>query len=282
MSFTEDELQAFNAILDRRLSAHRHEMEQTFDRRMNALRHDLDQRLVTAQQEILRALASQLSSQQSELNTTLNQKLDAQRKQVAHVMSQQAEENQQQVGELMDRVQAAQLPEIEQLISRHFTLQSHDEPVVHTGGNEQVSPPHIEAIEVQTDLPWEDLVDVFGKVLDTRLSVLSESIQAVMKSWEQQLSIRLRDLRGQVQPYSGDTASETHIHEVLRGIEQLERIIESMQVVMTTNHALLSNRLYHHQQLPLERAHPGSHSHTPSVNGVSEPLSLPGERTDLT
>jgi hypothetical protein len=28
-----------------------------------------------------------------------------------------------------------------------------------------------------------------------------------------------------------------------------------MQVTMTSNHALLSNRIYHHQQLPLERAH---------------------------
>ncbi len=269
MSFTEDELQAFNAILERRLLAHRHEMEQTLDRHMNTLRRDLDQRLATAQQEILRALASQLSSQQNGLNTTLHQKFDLQRKQVAHVVSQQVKANQQQIEELMDRVQAAQLLGIEQLISQHFTLQSHDEAVAHAGGNEHTSPPHIEAIEVQADLPWQDLVDVFGKLLDTRLSALNES-----------LSVQLRNLRGQVQSYSGDEASATSTHEVLRGIEQLERIIESMQVVMTTNHALLSNRLYHHQQLPLERAHPASHTHMPSVNGVGEPLSLPGERSE--
>lgn len=280
MSFTEDELQAFNAILERRLSAHRHDMEQTLDRRMNALRRDLDQRLATAQQAILRALASQLSSQQNGLNTTLNQRFDLQRKQVAQVVSQQAEGNQQQIEELMDRVQAAQLLAIEQLISQHFALQPHDEAVVHTGGNEHLSPPHIEAIEVQTDLPWEDLVEVFGKVLDTRLATLNESIQAMMKNWEQYLSVQLRNLRGQVQAYSGDATSATNTHEVLRGIEQLEQIIESMQVVMTTNHALLSNRLYHHQQLPLERAHRGAHTHTPSVNGVGEPLSLPGERSE--
>jgi hypothetical protein len=53
-----------------------------------------------------------------------------------------------------------------------------------------------------------------------------------------------------------------------------------MQVVMTTNHALLSNRLYHHQQLPLERAHPSSHAHPTSLNGMSNPLSLPGEHDD--
>ena len=75
-------------------------------------------------------------------------------------------------------------------------------------------------------------------------------------------------------------ASVTLSNEILRGIEQLEHIVESMQVVMTTNHALLSNRLYHHQQLPLERAHPSSHSHPTSLNGMSNPLSLPGEHDD--
>jgi hypothetical protein len=267
MSFTEDELQAFNTILERRLSAHRRDMEQTLDRRMNALRRDLDQRLATAQQEILRALASQLSSQQNGLNATLNQKFDLQRRQVAQVVSQQAQGNQQHIEELMDRVQAAQLLGIEQLISQHFALQSRDEVVANAGGNAHLPPPRIEAIEVQTDLPWEDLVEVFGKVLDTRLAALNES-----------LSVQLRNLREQVQAYRGDAASATNTREVLRGIEQLEHIIESMQVVMTTNHALLSNRLYHHQQLPLERAHQSAH--TPSVNGVGDPLSLPGERSE--
>lgn len=205
MSFTEDELQAFNTILEQRLAAHRLEVEQAFDQRINALRRDLDQRLA---------------------------------------------------------------------------LQSSGERAAYDGGDEHISPPHIEAIEVQTDLPWEDLADVFGKLLDVRFSALSESIQAIMRSLEQHLSFQLRNLRGQVQPYKGDLASATNTDDILRGIEQLERIVESMQVVMTTNHALLSNRLYHHQQLPLERAHPSSHTHPTTLNGVSNPLSLPGEHDD--
>ncbi len=44
MSFTEDELQAFNSILEQRLSVHRREMERVFDQRMNEYRRDLDQR----------------------------------------------------------------------------------------------------------------------------------------------------------------------------------------------------------------------------------------------
>ncbi len=41
MSFTEDELQSFNAILEQRLQAHRREMERVFDQRMNEYRRDL-------------------------------------------------------------------------------------------------------------------------------------------------------------------------------------------------------------------------------------------------
>ena len=70
----------------------------------------------------------------------------------------------------------------------------------------------------------------------------------------------------------------TNIQEILHGIEHLEQIIESMQVIMTSNHALLSNRLYHHQQLPLERAH-NTNDHTRQLsNGVDKPLSITEER----
>jgi hypothetical protein len=280
MAFTEDELQAFNAILERRLAAHRREVEQAFDQRINALRRDLDQRLATAQQEILRILARPISNQQNGLDAILNQQFDVQQKHLTRIVSQQAEHNQQQTEELFDRIRTAQLLSIEQLLGQHLALQSTGERAAHAGGDEHIPPPHIEAIEVQTDLPWEDLADVFGKLLDVRFSALSESIQAITRSLEQHLSVQLRNLRGQVQPYKGDPASAMNINEILRGIEQLERIVESMQVVMTTNHALLSNRLYHHQQLPLERAHPGSPTHPTALNGVSNPLSLPGEHDD--
>jgi hypothetical protein len=76
--------------------------------------------------------------------------------------------------------------------------------------------------------------------------------------------------QGQQVLFNGNATS---IQEVLHGIEHLERIIESMQVAMTSNHALLSNRLFHHQQLPLERAHPRI-----MPNGASTPLSRMDER----
>ncbi len=277
MSFTEDELQAFNTVLERRLSAQRREMERTFDQHMNALRRDIDQRFDLVQQEIVQTLTRQLSNQQNNLNATLSQKLDMQEKYISQAVSQETERGQQHIEEVMDRALAAQLLGIEQLIGQQLALQSSDDMTQYATGEES-APPRIEAIEVQTDLPWEDLVDVFGKVLDARFAVLNESIQSTMKNWEQYLSARLHSLRGQTQPYNGDISTANNLQDVLGGIEHLERVIESMQVVMTTNHALLSNRLYHHQQLPLERAHPSSRPRTTPVNGVADPLSLPGER----
>ena len=70
------------------------------------------------------------------------------------------------------------------------------------------------------------------------------------------------------------------MQEVLRGIDHLERIIESMQVAMTSNLALLSNRLYHHQQLPLERAHPSTRAHATPSNGVTAPLPVVKEHRE--
>jgi len=280
MSFTEDELQAFNTILERRLATHRREMEQTIDRRINALRRDFDQLLAAAQQEILRTLAWQFAKQQNGMNAALNQKFDLQQKHIAQVISQQAEHSQQQTEELLDRVQDTQLLGIEKLIGQRLALPSTGESASYAGNDEHIPPPHLEAIEVQTDLPWEDLADVFSKLLDARFSALNESIQAIIKSWEQHLSVQLHNMSGHVQPYRGDMASMTNPNDILRGIEQLEQIVESMQVVMTTNHALLSNRLYHHQQLPLERAHPSSRAHPTPLNGINNPLSLPGEHDD--
>ena len=69
----------------------------------------------------------------------------------------------------------------------------------------------------------------------------------------------------------------TNFQEMLHGIEHLEQIIESMQVVMTSNHALLSNRLYHHQQLPFERAHSANDHSTPISQSVNTPLTITEE-----
>lgn len=277
MSFTRDELQAFNSILEQRLAAHRCEVEQMLDLRIQTLYRDFEQRLISMQQEIICVLAQKLVEQQGALNDALNQKSGMQQAASAQVLDGKlaCEQEQQQQGltGMVEQSLADRLFAIEQLLHQQMS-------------NGTLAPveqaPRFEAIEVQTDLPWDDLLAIFGKALDERLvtlkdslqSMVRETMQAAFKDEEQHLTARLLALASQLreeyahlqshsQPSGGNL---TTMQEVFTSIEQLERIIESMQVAITNNHALLANRLFHHQQLPLERAHPAqSHSQLPST-----------------
>jgi len=279
MSFTEDELQAFNSILEQRLSVHRREMERVFDQRMNEYRRDLDQRLVTVQRDTLHNLSQKISELENRLDTILRDKLNTQQTRITQAITHDTEQRQKQFEGNIDRTLAAQLLGIEQLLSQQLSEQILQDATITAG-----VPAQLEAIEVQTELPWEDLMDVIGKILDERLSSLNEATQRSLKNMEQYLSVRLHSLRDEFVrsqghgPQSYYNGSATTIQEVLHGIEHLERIIESMQVAMTANNALLSNRLFHHQQLPLERAHLGGSTRAMPNNGASTPLSIANER----
>src|SRR5579885_3691669 len=272
MSFTQDELHAFNSILEQRLAAHRREVEQILDLRVQTLCRDFEQRLISMQQEVIRVLAQKLVEQQSALNDALNQQSGMQQAASAQVLdgklAREQEQQQQDLTGMVEQSLAERLLAIEQLLHQQLS-------------NGTLVPveqaPRFEAIEVQTDLPWDDLLAIFGKALDERLAALKDSLQsmvqetmqAAFKHEEQQLTARLRAFAAQLheeyvhlqprpQPSGGNL---TTMQEVFTSIEQLERIIESMQVAMTNNHALLANRLFHHQQLPLERAHPAQSHH---------------------
>ena len=277
MSFTEDELQSFNNILEQRLTAQSREMERALDQRMSALRRDMEERLVSTQQDILRTISLKMAEQQNVLITSLSQNVGTQ---IISAFNRDVEQRQQYIESTIDSMLAAQLLGIEQLLDQRLSHPKFDETA--TPVDEAL--PQLEAIEVQTDLSWEDLSDVIGKALDQRLSVLHESTLSAIKNLEQDLSTRLFGLReellnGQDQVQSEPYNDNPHsMQEVLRGIDHLERIFESMQVAMTSNHALLSNRLYHHQQLPLERAHPSNRSHAAHSNGVTAPLPVLRDR----
>src|SRR5437016_13249000 len=64
MSFTADELQSFNDILDKKLSVLRLEMESVFDQRFQILRRELDRRLSIFQHEIIQTLTQRQPEQQ--------------------------------------------------------------------------------------------------------------------------------------------------------------------------------------------------------------------------
>jgi hypothetical protein len=280
MSFTEDELQAFNSILEQRFAAHRQEMEQALDQRLSTFRHDVDQQLTSFREETTETLKQWLANWQGQPGADLAEKLNEQQTRISHAVNQEAEQKALQVEATVDRMLAAQLLGIEQLLNRYVSQRMLDGGVLDHG-----LPSQLEAIEVQTELPWEDLAVVIGKALDERLSAFSTTLQRSVKNLEQYLAVQLHSLRdelartqGHGQPYSTPAGNGTSVQEVLSGIEHLERVMESMQVAMSANHALLSNRLYHHQQLPLERAHPAGFAHAAPANGGGSLLARAKER----
>jgi hypothetical protein len=274
MSFTPDEIQAFNDILEKKLAAHRREMERGLEQRLQTLRREFEQRLNALQQELVRVLAQELGDQQRSLQNVLSQKLNAQQISLAQAVSQEVRQRQQQqqpqLEGLIDRALAAQLLAIEELLNQRLTLQSSEDTAMPMGEHA----PQFETIEVQTELPWEDLIDIFGKALDERFVALNETMQSAMRNLEQYFAIQVRTMQMQFQekslhnlqpqPYTDD--HPTNMQEIFQSIAQLERNLEAMQVAMAANHAMLSNRLYHHQQLSMERAHNNNPSMPPPTS----------------
>lgn len=280
MSFTEDELQAFHSVLAERFAVHEQAMTQAIDQRLDALRQEIDQRFVHFQQDMLTSFEQGRADSTENTRTTIEEKLGEHRQQITQILDQEGEQRTQQIEASVDRLLAAQLLGIEQLLHQQAT----SFPLAENNGT--VSSSEVEAVEVQTDLSWEDLAEIIGKALDERLVTLNDTLRQSVKNLEHYLTGRLLGLRDELthlqdskQVYSGSILGQgTSLQEVLSGIEHLEHVIESMQVAMTANHALLSNRLYHHQQLPLERAHPGGQIHVTPANNVGSLLTQAKER----
>lgn len=282
MSFTQDELQSLNTIVEQKLSAYHRDLERTFDQRLNVLKRELEQRLIAVQQDVVRHLPHRLLHQQNKLREMMVQRFDAQQAQLIQSVSKEVYEIQKQQQEQFERTLkeslAAQLLAVEQLMTQRLPELSVDEPSTDENGVFSEN----DAVEVQAEISWEELVDIVGKALDDRLTVLDRSLQESVKGLEGYLVSQIYEVRNllvseQAQPFGGKLTS---IQEVLASIEQLERIIESLQVAMTANQALLSSRLYHHQQLPLERAHPNTPMPASHANGTGNQLPFPKEHEE--
>jgi hypothetical protein len=244
MSFTQDELQAFNNILEQRLTVQRRELERVFELRLQTLKRDMDQRFTSVHQDLLRDLPMRLSDQQQKMEETISQQLDVQQSR--------------QLAALQDRLATWQ-ERIEQLINPPDVAQSCEEQ----GANGEIVEIGLEGTEVPTEITWEYLIGSLDKMIDRRFAVLFTSMQAQLKAMEHNLVELLQQLREEFLSWrtsSGDMDTLTNIQDVFTSIEQLERLIESTQVAMAANHALLSNRLSHHRQLSGERAHPSKQS----------------------
>ena len=261
MSFTPDELQSLNSIVEQKLLNQRHELEHLLDQRIQADRRNFDQRLQLLQQRWQQDLTRRLSEQQQHIQDGFRQRLQSQHAlSIQHLQRQQAQketQRQQQVEDFVENSLAAQLLAFEQLI--HQNQQSYTAEPTPIYMSEATG--DFQAIEFQTEIPWEDLVALIEKVLDERLTLLHETLRNDLKETERTLAIQLHALRDTLTLRQKSLYNEKipeslgSMQEVFASIEQLERLIESMQVAMTANSALISNRLYHHQQLPPERAH---------------------------
>ncbi|HET8846576.1 MAG TPA: hypothetical protein VFN35_34260 [Ktedonobacteraceae bacterium] len=281
MSFTEDELEAFNSVLEKRFTAHRQEMEQALDQRLKLFQQELEQRFGSLQEEFALKFKQGEVQEQERLGEEFLTHQQTQLEQIVKMITQEAEQKQRLTEAAVDRMLAAQLLGMEQLLNQQTSLQGLDADAL-----VQSLRPRLEAMELQTELPWEELTEVVGKSLDSRLDSLSDSLQRSLQGLEQYIALRLHGLRdelalnlgGNGQAYNGHGSNGSSMQEILDGIGHLERIVESMQVAMTANHALLSNRLYHHQQLPLERAHPVGFSPATQVRETSSLLAQAKER----
>ncbi|HLG62411.1 MAG TPA: hypothetical protein VKY19_10785 [Ktedonosporobacter sp.] len=194
MSFTQDELQSFNAILEQRLAIHRQELEYTFDRRLRMLTHEFEQQLIATQHYLMSALPQRVLELQPE------------RKGVAQPDSQalikEGERQKQQVVDLVESALANHLLAIERLIQQHPEASTTDLIPAHIPENF----PDLNAIEIQAEIPWNELADVIEKALDERLTPLNEAIKSSLQNMEQYLQAQLQNLQRELshqQPSNG-------------------------------------------------------------------------------
>jgi hypothetical protein len=213
----------------------------------------------------LQALNDIFDQKTLELQGDLEQFFD----QRLQILRHEFEQHQQRMEESIERSFVAQLLAFEQLINQRFPASSSPVPVVYTD-QPQTS---FEAIEVQTEIPWEDLIDLLNKALNERFITFNTSLQTQLQDLEQEVSSQIQLLREDLRKeqsmsaFSATHATDIETEDIVTSINQLERIVESMQVAMAANSTLISNRLSHHQRLPMERAHP---SHSFSSNSSNE------------
>ena len=275
MAFTEDELQSLNSIVEQKLLAQSQTFIKYLDQRMQALTLDFEQRLTawyTRQQQHMQGAMSDLQRQQEQLQQEILQSL-------AHYGEKSSQEAAQALNEYSRRIDTVvaqafeeQLQELKQLLEQRpvGAAQEHADNYVPV-----TEMPDFATLEVQTEIPWDELVDLMDSRLDERFSPLKADLMTALKNVEQHLTEQVNQLQGtlvhnllgplpaQYREHQPEH-SQNDMQEVFRSIAQLEHLVEAMQVAMASNNTLLTSRLYRHQQLPAEQAH--------SLHHMTEPL----------
>ncbi|GCE24690.1 hypothetical protein KDA_01740 [Dictyobacter alpinus] len=266
MAFTQDELQSLNTIMEQKLLVQRRELERTFDLRLQAMRREFEQRVITLHHDLLHTVSQRLNDQHTRTHEVIQQKIDSQQttfiQALEHAFELHQQQQQQVYEDTIEHALAAQLLAIEQMMQRSMTASANTEFATPYTIDGQ---PEFDTIEVQAEIPWEELAVLVDQALEGRVDILQKTVLAALKELGQTLQVQIKTLQLSLSQASISPATDTlySSHEsaaatqhTAKSIERLEELIEAMQVAMTSNSALISNRLYHHQQLPLERAHP--------------------------
>jgi hypothetical protein len=294
MAFTQDELQSLNIIIEQKLSIQRRDLERTFEQKAQVLKRDLEQHVTTVQQDLLHTISQQLNEQHSETRETLLQRIDIQQSHTIQSLEQKLEiQNQQQsqsYKDILEHALTAQLSGFEQIVNQRPPASETQNDLLLSYSPAGHS--EFDAIEIQTEIPWEELAEMVDRALEERLITLKDSFISSLQSIEQEILQQMHALHTTLVQISSTfhieatsptlkTSELATTQDVLQSIGRLEHLMESMQVAMTSNTSLISNSLYHHQQLPLERAHPAYLSQQTSPSSTTKP-SIPYDQIDET
>jgi hypothetical protein len=147
------------------------------------------------------------------------------------ILQNKLEQYQQQLEDSIQRSFAAQLLTVEQLINQSFPASNSHIPVLYTNQPQT----NFEAIEVQTEIPWEDLIDLLNKALNERFITLNTSLQARLRDVEHEVSSQIQLLRNDLRKHqpvassSGKYGNEAEMQDILTSINQLKCMVESLQ-----------------------------------------------------
>jgi hypothetical protein len=257
MAFTQDELQSLHSIFDEKLAAQRRDLERLFEQRLETQRHEIEHRLLLGQRELQHVLNNRLEERNKEAREGLQEGLRVLQLRFDQVLVHHIDLHQQeQLREFEASVEntlAAQLIAFEQLLSQHLSvgdLSANEarEPAMYTPANVQQD---LGVIEVQTEIPWDDLVELVDRTFASRLDGLQQALTDLVKSSQSTIIEQMRSLRSTFEQPRVPVADSA----LVQAVEQLERLVESMQVALVANDTFLANRLSLHQQLPSEQAH---------------------------
>jgi hypothetical protein len=284
MAFTQDELQSLNIIIEQKLSIQRRDLERTFEQKAQVLKRDLEQHVTTVQQDLLHTISQQLNEQHSETRETLLQRIDLQHSHTIQSLEQklaiQHQQQSQSDKDILEHALTAQLSAFEQIVNQRppASETQNDLSIAYLPDGHS----EFDAIEIQTEIPWEELAEMVDRALEERLITLKDSFISSLQSIEQEILQQMHALHttlaqisstfhAESTPPTIKTSELATTQDVLQSIGRLEHLMESMQVAMTSNTSLISNSLYHHQRLPLERAHPASLSQQTSPSSTTKP-----------